>query len=357
MNFAFSARLSGSNLGGTVNLRSFAAIAFAVLGFAAAGPSLAKSGYVHDLSGSATVREGAGAPRALRVGDLVDAGQTVSTAEKSAAVIKFEDGQVMALHERSAFTIQEYSYDKKNVSASRAAFNLLQGGLRFITGVIGSTNRNAFRMAAGTATIGVRGTDGTVMFDPVTQIVTAAVNAGALAITNPLGTQTIGVGNFSSVSPNQAPRAPAPVAQALPAVRATLNSLAQARNIPVNTPVVIAQSARAAAAQARASELRQQAAANPQNQALQQQALQAEVQATQALSQAISAAQDAYTAAIQAGAVTPAPAAPPPPPSDPTPTPSPTPTTTDPTPTPTTTTTGTPTGTSGAGGGGTASPN
>ena len=274
--------------------------------------ALARAGYVHDMTGTVTVRNGSQAPRPLKVGDLIAQGQTVSTAERSTAVIKFEDGQVMALHERTSFTIQQYNYNKQRVRESSAAFRLLQGGLRFITGVIGSTNRNALRISTATTTVGIRGTDGTLIVDPVTQIVTAAIAAGAVTMTTAQVTVEVGAGNFSSAGPNARPTAPAPTAQATGAVAQTLNSLASAQNIPINTPVVVEASARAAAAQAQAAELRAKAAAAPQDAALRQQAQEASAAAAAATGTAVAAAQQAYQAALQAGATPPAPPAPPP---------------------------------------------
>ena len=131
--------------------RLFAVLVSALLALCA-GNAFAQAAYVHDMTGSVTATTGA-VQRALKVGDLVESGTTVSTGERSGAVIKFEDGQVMALTERSSFRIVEYSYNKQRVSSSSAVFSLLQGGLRFISGVIGSTNRNSFRLHVGTATI------------------------------------------------------------------------------------------------------------------------------------------------------------------------------------------------------------
>lgn len=273
-------------------------------------------GYVHELTGTASVRRGAAAAQPLRIGDLVDQGQTVTTGLNSTAVIKFEDGQVMALHERSSFAVREYQYNNREISASRAAFEMLRGGLRFITGVIGSTNRNAVRITAGTATIGIRGTDGTIVYDPATRAVSTAVHAGAIAMTTPLGTQTIGVGAFSTATPSAPPAPPRPVAQAAPAIQQAVVALVQ-QPVPVNTPVVVQVSARAVVAQAQALRLQQQAAQQPTNTALQQAAQQAQQQAQQAVAQAASAAQTAYQTAIQAGAVPPAPPAPPPAPKPP----------------------------------------
>lgn len=327
------------------------AVLMSVLLALCAGNAFAQAAYVHDMTGTATATVG-NAQRALKIGDTVDTGAIVSTGDKSSAVIKFEDGQIMALAERSSFRIVEYSYVKQRVSASNAVFALLRGGLRFVSGVIGSTNRNSFRVTAGTSTIGIRGTDGSVSYDPVTQAVVAAVAAGALAMDTPQGPQTIGVGQFSSFTPGQAPTIPAPTAQATAAVQQVLNNLAS-QTMPINTPVVVAASARAAAAQANAKQLAAQAAAKPGDAGLQLAAQQAADQAQQALASAITAAQDAYQSAIQGGAVPPAPPAPPAPPPPP-------PSGTTDTTTTTTGTTSTPTGGAGAGGGGTgttASPN
>lgn len=285
------------------------AVLVSVLLALCAGNAFAQAAYVHDMTGTATATVG-NAQRALKIGDTVDTGTIVSTGDKSTAVVKFEDGQIMALAERSSFRIVEYRYVKQRVSASNAVFALLRGGLRFVSGVIGSTNRRSFRVNAGTSTIGIRGTDGSLTYDPVTQAVIAAVAAGALAMDTPQGTQTIGVGQFSSFTPGQAPAIPAPTALATAAVQQVLNNLAS-QTMPINTPVVVAASARAAAAQANAKQLAAQAAAKPGDTGLQLAAQQAADQAQQALGAAITAAQDAYQSAIQGGAVPPAPPAPP----------------------------------------------
>lgn len=296
--------------------RLFAVLISALLALCA-GNAFAQAAYVHDMTGTVTATAAAtfgGAQRTLKVGDLIESGATISTGDKSSAVIKFEDGQIMSLHEKSALRVVDYRYNKQRVSDSSAVFNLLRGGLRFITGVIGSTNRDNVRITASTATIGIRGTDGMVVIDPVTQAVNAAVAAGALAMTTAQGTQNIGVGNFAGASPGAAPSLPQPTAEATAAVQLVLNTLAAAQNLPINTPVVVQASAQAAAARAVAQALAAQAAAQPNNQALQRAAEDAASQAQQALAIAVNAAQQAFQQAIDGGAVPPAPAAPPGPP-------------------------------------------
>ena len=254
--------------------RLIAVLATALIMPFAAGNAFAQAAYVHEMSGTVTGTLGA-QTRSLRQGDTISAGTTIATGDKSRAVIKFEDGQVMALAENSSFRIVEYRYVKERVRDSNAVFALLQGGLRFISGVIGSTNRNNFRLTAGTATIGIRGTDGSVYYNSVVGAVNAAVNAGALAITTAAGTQTLGVGESFGV-------ANAAVTQAFSQLSAQL--------MPINTPVVVAASAAAAQAAADAARLN-----TPE----------ARERAQRLLENALQEAQKAYQQAIDGGAVPP----------------------------------------------------
>jgi len=321
-------------------LLAFFVVAFLSLG---SGAALAQAGYVHDLTGTATATAANGTARNLKIGDTVDAGSTIATGERSSAVIKFEDGQVMALAANSSFRVVDYRYNKNNVGQSSAAFALLRGGLRFISGVIGSTNHDNVRVTGGSVTIGLRGTDASLAL--IGQVVTAAVNVGAIVMTTQQGSRTIGKGQFASASPNEAPTVPAPTPEATAVVRLVLDTLAAVENLPINTPVVVQVSARAAAAQAEARELAARAAAQPNNPDLQRAAQEAALQAQTALANAINAAVQAYQDAIKNGAVAPEPPAPPGPPPPLPGTPG------DSGPTSTGTTTS-PTGAAGAGGGG-----
>jgi hypothetical protein len=254
--------------------RLLAVLATALFVPFAAGNAFGQAAYVHEMAGTVTGTVGT-QTRNLRQGDIIAAGTTIATGDKSRAVIKFEDGQVMALAERSSFRIVEYRYVKERVRDSNAVFALLQGGLRFISGVIGSTNRNNFRLTAGTATIGIRGTDGSVYYNSVVGAVNAAVNAGALAVTTPAGTQSLGVGeSFGDAS--------AAVQQAFSQLSAQL--------MPINTPVVVAASAAAAQAAADAARLNTPEARD---------------RAQKLLENALQEAQKAYQQAIDGGAVPP----------------------------------------------------
>lgn len=264
--------------------------------------------YVHELTGNMAVQYGSGAPQALKIGSTIEPGGVLSTGADSNAIVKFEDGQLMVMQPNTRFAVRQYDYVKTNVAKSSAVFELLRGGLRFVTGVIGATNRDAFKLTAGTATIGIRGTDGTVIYDAIANTITAAVNAGALALQTPLGITTIPTGSFSSTTSTTPPSPSTPIAQATAVIAAQL-AQASAVPVPINTPVVVAASAQAAVAQAEARVAAQAAAAAPANAALQQEALQAQAAADTALQSAVQAATQAYQNAIQNGAAPPAPPA------------------------------------------------
>src|SRR5258706_4640288 len=97
--------------GGTFMMRLFAALVAALL-LLCTGNAFAQAAYVHAMTGTATATTGT-AQRALKIGDTLESGSTISTGEKSSAVLKFEDGQVMALAERTSFRIVDYRYNKE----------------------------------------------------------------------------------------------------------------------------------------------------------------------------------------------------------------------------------------------------
>ena len=102
-------------------------------GYALAAPIA----YVHELTGNMQVQYGTAAPQDLKIGSTVEPGGVLSTGAGSNAVVKFEDGQIMVMQPNTRFAVRQYDYVKTNVAKSSAVFELLQGGLRFVTGVIG----------------------------------------------------------------------------------------------------------------------------------------------------------------------------------------------------------------------------
>ena len=144
---------------------------------------------VFDVSGTVQAIPGAGAPRALRKGDSLTQGETIVTAEGASIVLRFEDGQVVALTSRSRFTISNYTYDRAAPEKSNVLLSLLEGGMRAVTGLIGKRNPASVNYKAANATIGIRGTD--VTFATANGDVVVTVVDGAISFT--FGGETVAI--------------------------------------------------------------------------------------------------------------------------------------------------------------------
>jgi uncharacterized membrane protein YgcG len=144
--------------------------------------AFANSAIVTSLTGTVTAQTGTAAARTLRQGDEVVQGATVTTAANSSAVLRFADGQVAALTSNSQMAITEYKYESQTGSGS-VLLSLVRGGMRAITGLIGKANPTRVAYRAGTATIGIRGTDVTVIHTPSNGDITVTVTDGSVSFT------------------------------------------------------------------------------------------------------------------------------------------------------------------------------
>ncbi len=108
------------------------------------------------ITGTVQVQTGAAPLRVLRQGDEVAQGDTVMTGAASAAVLKFDDGQVAALTANSRMTITAYQYNPQT-GGGNILLSLIGGGMRAITGLIGKRSPSQVAYRAATATIGIRG--------------------------------------------------------------------------------------------------------------------------------------------------------------------------------------------------------
>lgn len=99
-----------------------------------------------------------GKQRRLTGGAPVNEGDTIVT-RRGRAQIRFTDGARTSLLPESEFRVDRYSYEAQKAEESTGFFSLLKGGLRTITGAIGRTRRDGYRVTTPTATIGIRGTE------------------------------------------------------------------------------------------------------------------------------------------------------------------------------------------------------
>lgn len=118
-----------------------------------------EAGRVTNISGPLFAVKGDGSRRVLSVSSTVEQGDTLVTADKTYAKIKFADQAEVTLKPDSQMRIDRFNFDQKAPEKDNAVFGLLKGALRTITGLVGKRgNQDAYRLQTVTATIGIRGT-------------------------------------------------------------------------------------------------------------------------------------------------------------------------------------------------------
>lgn len=142
-----------------------AALAFALVPLAGAaqpvaGQVLWASGAVASIGPDKVVRP-------LSKGDAVHSGELVSTGAESHVQLLMKDQGLIALRPDSSLHLATYAYDaSKDGNNGSAVMNLVKGGFRSITGVIGATNKDNFQIRAKTVLLGIRGTDHETFLQP-----------------------------------------------------------------------------------------------------------------------------------------------------------------------------------------------
>lgn len=163
---------------------------------------------------------------AVTLNQRIVAGSTISTGPGAQVILRFDDGQQVVLNETTSFRITDFRYSESEPRSDRAVFDLLQGALRFITGIIGTRNREVVQLRVSQATIGIRGTDFMVgLVNPAY----LSVISGAVSATNAAGTVVFGAGTVGTVASATSLAVTIP-ATALPgAIGGAFNSLAAAQ--------------------------------------------------------------------------------------------------------------------------------
>ncbi|MCJ0763586.1 FecR family protein [Variovorax terrae] len=124
----------------------------------------AAAGITQFTSGDVTLRRGAGTDPLTKGRDL-ESGDAIVTGPGGRAQIRFSDGGLVALQPNSQFNISNYA-DKNDPKQDSFFVDLLRGGMRAVTGLIGKRNRENFRVTTTTATIGIRGSAFNLAYNP-----------------------------------------------------------------------------------------------------------------------------------------------------------------------------------------------
>lgn len=136
--------------------------------------------------------------RVLKRGSAFYAADTLTTYANSQAQLRFTDGTLVSLRPNTVFKIDQYQFDSKQPGDKKAGaveytVSLIKGGFRSISGEIAKTDPNEYKINTKVATIGVRGTEFSLMLDSVGGL-GAATYQGLIYLKNEAGYIEIGDG-------------------------------------------------------------------------------------------------------------------------------------------------------------------
>ncbi|MBL8484137.1 MAG: FecR domain-containing protein [Rhodocyclaceae bacterium] len=109
-------------------------------------------------AGKGSIVSNTGQERAIDQGVPLYIGDLVKTDSNAHAVLVFTDNSRVTVQRDSSFVVNRFQFDAKSPESGNVIFELLRGGARFVTGLVGKARPRAFHVNTVTATIGVRGT-------------------------------------------------------------------------------------------------------------------------------------------------------------------------------------------------------
>ena len=93
----------------------------------------------------------------LAQGDLVQVGDIITTTNRAFAIIQLKDGSKLTVRPNSKILVQTFYYNE--AVADAAQIDLIEGGLRIVTGAIAKTDPENYKVKTPVALMGVRGTE------------------------------------------------------------------------------------------------------------------------------------------------------------------------------------------------------
>lgn len=116
-------------------------------------------GRVTHLNGPLLARKADGTTRVLSINSAVEQGDTLVTEKKTYARIKFTDNSEINMRPGTQLKVSEYYFDQAKPKEDKAVYNLVKGGMRAVTGLIGKRgDQNSYKLMTDTAVAGIRGT-------------------------------------------------------------------------------------------------------------------------------------------------------------------------------------------------------
>lgn len=159
---------------------------------------------VHFASGYVAATTPGEAARELAKGSDIFSRDRVDTADNGRVQMRFTDGGLVSLMPNSTFTVDEYLHEGVADDDASLVFGLLKGGLRTVTGAIGSVQHDQYELKTPVATLGIRGTEYVAVLRPANTL-RVHVGRGKVVITNEQGSLEVPEGRNAIVTLGSAP--------------------------------------------------------------------------------------------------------------------------------------------------------
>ena len=163
-------------------------------------------GKVANLSGPLFGQKADGTKRVMAINSAVEEGDTLVTEKKTYARIKFTDNSEINMRPGTQLNVSQYTFDQAKPTEDKVVMNLVKGGMRAVTGMIGKRgDQDSYKLMTNTAVVGIRGTtyeskicegncgsipDGLYLF----------VMEGIINVSNSAGSQNINAGQYAYVA-------------------------------------------------------------------------------------------------------------------------------------------------------------
>ena len=142
------------------------------------------AGVFQFVNGGVQVQASSGVSKVARKGTPLSAGETVVTTASGTAQIRMADGATIVVQPSTELRVVDFRYDGVEDGRERVTYRLERGGIRSITGAIGSKNKDAYSIETPVAHMGVRGTDHEAYFIPAGSAGAQGAPAGAYSKVN-----------------------------------------------------------------------------------------------------------------------------------------------------------------------------
>lgn len=125
-----------------------------------ATPAFAAAGKIQFAAGDAKIVNDKKIERPAVKGEVLEQGDSIVTGANGSVQVALADGGLLAVRPNTQMRIDAYAYSgKADDSNNKSFFSLAKGTFRSITGAIGRSNKQAYKVTTPTATMGIRGTD------------------------------------------------------------------------------------------------------------------------------------------------------------------------------------------------------